>query len=66
VHFPTDSTLLGDGIRVLSRSLKRIATECKSGALEVVNHGRAVKHRLLEIQPRGEVPDRSRSATHAR
>lgn len=25
VHFPTDSTLLGDGIRVLSRSLQRIA-----------------------------------------
>ena len=49
VHFPTDSTLLGDGIRVLSRSLKRIATECQSGACEVVNHGRAVKHRLLEI-----------------
>ena len=49
VHYPTDSALLGDGIRVLSRSLKRIAAHCKSGALEVVNHGRAVKHRLLEI-----------------
>ncbi len=49
VHFPTDSTLLGDGLRVLSRSLKRIATECRSGAFEVVHHGRAVKHRLLEI-----------------
>jgi transposase, IS5 family len=49
VHFPTDSSLLGDGIRVLSRSLKRIAAQCKSRALEVVNHGRAVKHRLLEI-----------------
>jgi len=49
VHFPTDSSLLGDGIRVLSRSLQRIASECKSGALQVVNHGRAVKHRLLEI-----------------
>src|SRR5437868_4887365 len=49
VHFPTDSALLGDGIRVLSRSLKRIATQCKRGALEVVHHGRAVKHRLLEI-----------------
>jgi IS5 family transposase len=49
IHHPTDSTLLGDGIRVLSRSLKRIAAECKSGALEVVHHGRAVKHRLLEI-----------------
>ena len=49
IHYPTDSTLLGDGIRVLSRSLKRIADECKSGALEVVHHGRAVKYRLLEI-----------------
>lgn len=49
VHYPTDSTLLGDGVRVLSRSLQRIAAQCKSGALEVVNHGRAVKHRLLEI-----------------
>ena len=49
VHYPTDSSLLGDGIRVLSRSLQRIACECKNGALEVVDHGRAVKHRLLEI-----------------
>src|SRR5215469_10693182 len=49
VHFPTDSTLLGDGIRVLSGSLKRIAAQCKSGVVEVVSHGRAVKHLLLEI-----------------
>ncbi len=49
VHYPTDSSLLGDGIRVLSRSLQRIARECKNGALQVVDHGRAVKHRLLEI-----------------
>jgi IS5 family transposase len=49
VHYPTDSSLLGDGIRVLTRGLQRIAAECKNGALEVVNHGRAVKHRLLEI-----------------
>jgi len=49
VHYPTDSSLLGDGIRVLSRSLERIASECKHGAVEVVHHARAVKHRLLEI-----------------
>jgi len=49
IHYPTDSTLLGDGIRVLSRSLKRLANECQEGALEVVDHGRAVKRRLLEI-----------------
>jgi transposase, IS5 family len=45
VHYP----ILGDGIRVLSRSLQRIADECKTGAVEVVHHARAVKHRLLEI-----------------
>ncbi len=49
VHYPTDSTLLGDGIRVLSRALARIAEQCKRGTLAVVNHGRAVKYRLLEI-----------------
>jgi IS5 family transposase len=49
VHYPTDSSLLGDSIRVLSRCLHKIAGQCKSGTLAVVNHGRAVKHRLLEI-----------------
>jgi transposase, IS5 family len=49
VHYPTDSSLLGDGIRVLSRSLQRIARDCKYGTVEVVHHARAVKHRLLEI-----------------
>jgi transposase, IS5 family len=49
IHYPTDSTLLGDGIRVLSRSLKRLAAKCQEGTLKVVDHGRAVKHRLLEI-----------------
>jgi hypothetical protein len=39
VHYPTDSSLLGDGIRVLSRNLKRIVANCRSGALQVVNHG---------------------------
>jgi transposase, IS5 family len=49
IHYPTDSSLLADGIRVLSRGLARIATECKSGAVKVVNHVRSVKYRLLEI-----------------
>jgi transposase, IS5 family len=49
IHHPTDSRLLGDGIRVLSRGLARIAAQCKWGAVQVVNHACAVKHRLLEI-----------------
>jgi IS5 family transposase len=49
VHYPTDSSLLGDGIRVLTRGLRRIADECDAGAVKVVDHSRAVKYRLLEI-----------------
>ena len=51
MHYPTDSSLLADGIRVLSRSLARVAAECKSGAVKMVNHARSVKYRLLEISP---------------
>ena len=49
IHYPTDSSLIGDGIRVLTRNLKRIAKACTDGALKVVDHRRMVKHRLLEI-----------------
>lgn len=49
IHYPTDSTLLGDGIRVLTRSLKRIAQECQTGTLKVVEHARSTQRRILEI-----------------
>jgi len=47
VHYPTDSSLLGDAMRVLTRSLRKIGKECKQGAVEVLEHSR--KYRLLEI-----------------
>jgi IS5 family transposase len=31
IHYPTDSSLLVDGTRVLTRTMKKI--ECKSGGL---------------------------------
>jgi IS5 family transposase len=49
VHYPTDSTLLQDGIRVLTRSVKRIANECLDGTVKIVDHGRSVQRRVLEI-----------------
>lgn len=49
IHYPTDSALLGDGVRVLTRCMQRIAEQCAAGAVPVVNHARAVKRRLLEI-----------------
>ena len=49
IHYPTDSTLLADGVRVLGRAVKRIAAQCAAGAVAAVDHGRAVTHRVLEI-----------------
>src|SRR5437870_7297262 len=49
-------SLLGDGIRVLSRSLKRIAAQCKRGALEVdaFQAARSEEH-TSELQSRGHL-----------
>ena len=55
VHYPTDSTLLGDGIRVLHRAMKRIADECAPGAVTVVDHARAARRRMMEIHTAARV-----------
>ena len=49
IHYPTDSSLLADSLRVLTRSLQRIAQGCHGVPLEVVDHARAAKRRVLEI-----------------
>jgi IS5 family transposase len=49
IHYPSDSSLLGDGVRVLTRHLKRLLGQCQGRAFVVADHARAVKHRLLEI-----------------
>ena len=49
IHYPSDSTILADGVRVLQRSLKRIAAECSAGTVQVIDHARAVKRRVIEI-----------------
>jgi IS5 family transposase len=49
IHHPTDSSLLADSLRVLTRSLQRIAAGCRGAEIEVVDHARAAKYRVLEI-----------------
>ncbi len=49
IHYPSDSSLLGDGVRVLTRHLKRFLGLCQGGTSVVADHARGVKHRLLEI-----------------
>jgi len=49
VHHPTDSTLLGDGVRVLTRTMKKITQIAGAVGTKVRDRSRSVKFRLLEI-----------------
>jgi len=49
VHYPTDSSLLVDGVRVLTRTAKRIVKVIGAGPHHVRNRLRSAWHRGLEI-----------------
>jgi len=49
IHHPTDSTLLGDGIRVLIRTMKKISKIAGTAGAKLRDRSRSVKLRLLEI-----------------
>ena len=49
IHHPSDSSLLADSLRVLTRLLKRIHQGCQQGGFKVIDHARAAKYRVLEI-----------------
>ena len=49
VHYPTDSSLLGDGVRVLTRTMKQVTTIAGKVGATVRDRSRSVKFRLLEI-----------------
>lgn len=49
IHYPTDCSLLGDGVRVLTRSMRRIAKIARAGGEELRDRSRSVKLRVLDI-----------------
>jgi len=49
IHYPTDSNLLGDGVRVLTRAMKRIAEIAGEQGAKFRDRSRSVKFRILEI-----------------
>lgn len=49
IHYPTDSSLLGDGVRVLTRAMKRIAAIAGDVGAKLRDRSRSVKYRILEI-----------------
>jgi len=49
IHYPTDSSLLGDGVRVLTRLMKKVTTIAGEAGTTLRDRTRSVKYRLLEI-----------------
>src|SRR5467141_2807396 len=49
VHYPTDSTLLQDGMRVLTRTMQRASTALGDRAGRIRNRLRSVTRRVLTI-----------------
>lgn len=49
IHYPTDSGLLGDAVRVLTRTMKQIQREVGDVGSRLRDRTRSVKYRLIEI-----------------
>jgi IS5 family transposase len=49
IHYPTDSSLLGDGVRVLTRTMKKIAKIVGAAGTKLCDRSRSVKLRVLDI-----------------
>ena len=49
IHYPTDSTLLGDGVRVLTRTMRKISEIVGAAGTKLRDRSRSVKFRLFEI-----------------
>ena len=49
IHYPTDSSLLGDGVRVLTRVMKKVSKIAGEVGCKLRDRSRSVKHRVMEI-----------------
>jgi IS5 family transposase len=49
IHYPTDSSLMGDGVKVLTRVMKRISAIAGGAGAKLRDRTRSVKLRILEI-----------------
>jgi IS5 family transposase len=49
IHYPTDSSLLGDGVRVLTRAMQKIGKIAGEVGCKLRNRSRSVKRRVMEI-----------------
>jgi len=70
IHYPTDSSLLGDGVRVLTRTMQRLSTAIKSTGEKIRNRIRSASRRVMEIarasRSRGNSGEQKRQRAYQR
>jgi IS5 family transposase len=49
IHYPTDSSLMGDGVRVLTRLMKKVTEIAGKAGTRLRDRTRSVQRRLIEI-----------------
>ena len=49
IHYPSDSSLMGDGVRVLTRAMRRITKIAGAVGTKLRDRSRSVKLRVLDI-----------------
>ena len=49
IHYPTDSTLLGDGLRVLTRVMRKVTAVAGQLGTQLRDRTRSIKRRILQI-----------------
>lgn len=49
IHYPTDSSLLGDGVRVLTRTMKEVEAVAGKVGTQLRDRTRSVGHRVMEM-----------------
>jgi transposase, IS5 family len=65
IHYPTDSSLLADGVRVLTRTLKRLGAGARGAAIHIRDRTRSVRRRVFEIVQRTRAAGRGSARTPA-
>jgi IS5 family transposase len=67
IHYPTDSSLLGDGVRVLTRVMQHVTAIAGRVGATLRDRRRSVLHRLLDIGriARSKTPQRQDRLTEA-
>jgi len=70
IHYPTDSSVLGDGVQVLTRTMQRLSSVMKTTGEKVRNRMRSASRRVMEIarasRSRGKGVEEKRKQSYQR